>query len=45
MTGWSGTLDNELSQSFVEINPEDAARLSVKNHEKIKIKTDMRNRN
>jgi len=38
MTGRSGTLDNELSQSFVEINPEDAARLSVKNHEKIKIK-------
>jgi formate dehydrogenase major subunit len=38
MTGKSETLQNEASLSFVEINPEDAHRLSINNHERIKIK-------
>lgn len=38
MTGMSKTLNNEISQSFVEINPEDAIELGIKNHERIKIK-------
>ena len=38
MTGRSKTLDNEVCWSFVEINPEDAYELGIKNHDKIKIK-------
>jgi len=38
MTGKSKTLENEVSHSFVEINPQDADRLDLKNHEKVKIK-------
>lgn len=38
MTGKSETLQNESSLSFVEIHPEDADRLGIKNHEMIKIK-------
>ncbi len=38
MTGKSETLQNEASRSFVEINPQDADRLGIKNHARIKIK-------
>lgn len=39
MTGKSKTLDNEISESFVEINPEDALRLGFVNQDMVKIKT------
>lgn len=38
MTGMSKTLNNEVSHSFVEINPKDADKLGIKNFERIKIK-------
>ena len=37
MTDKSETLNREISQSFVEINPEDAKKLGIKKNERIKI--------
>lgn len=37
MTGKSKTLNNQISESFVEINPQDAERLGISNRERIKI--------
>ncbi|EKQ51606.1 MAG: formate dehydrogenase, alpha subunit, archaeal-type [Methanobacterium sp. Maddingley MBC34] len=39
MTRRSTTLDREVPTGFVEINPEDAAKLGIKNKEMVKVKT------
>ena len=39
MTRRSPTLDNEVKTGFVEINPEDAKALGVKDGEKVKVKS------